>query len=66
MRRGRFLVTKLLALSGHMTDFPTRTKPRFSQGLVRQVAEAVDAVLSSEAPCRVLGGAARGVDLLVL
>ena len=49
-----------------MTDFPTRTKPRFPQGLVRQVAEAVDAVLSSEAPCRVLGGAARGVDLLVL
>ena len=50
----RIFVTKLLAFSGHMTD------------LVRHVAEAVDAVLSSEAPCRVLGGAARGVDLLVL
>jgi hypothetical protein len=56
----------IVGFTGHMTDLPERSTPRFPCTAEAAVADAAAAVLDRLEPQLVLGSAARGVDLLML
>lgn len=59
-------VPRVLAYTGHRTDAPGRNPPRFPEGKVAAVGQAIREKLKGLGALHGFGGAASGTDLLVL